>query len=108
LSSPCSLLVPLPPLLTPFPYTTLFRSRFPPLMVGSTAALVAASLLFVVAAAPLYQLGQRAAEFLFEPAQYVEAVLGPCDVSPPASSGSPPCGSPPGPTGRGPTCCPGP
>ncbi|HEX7100062.1 MAG TPA: Na+/H+ antiporter subunit D [Acidimicrobiia bacterium] len=53
------------------------RPRFPPLMVGSTAALVGASLLFVVVAAPLYEMGQRAAEFLFEPARYVEAVLGP-------------------------------
>ena len=52
------------------------RPKLPPLMVGSTAALVGASLLFVVAAAPLYELGERAAGFLFDPGQYVEAVLG--------------------------------
>jgi len=53
------------------------RLRFPGLMVWSTGFLVAASIAFVVAAAPLYELGQNAAAALIDPSIYVETVLGP-------------------------------
>lgn len=53
------------------------RLRFPPLMVGSTAFLVAASLAYVVAAAPLYELGQNAAAGLIDPSTYIASVLEP-------------------------------
>jgi multicomponent Na+:H+ antiporter subunit D len=53
------------------------RLRSPRLMVLPTALLVAASLAFVVMAAPLYGLGENAARGLMDPAFYVEEVLGP-------------------------------
>ncbi|MFP3913926.1 MAG: Na+/H+ antiporter subunit D [Actinomycetota bacterium] len=53
------------------------RVRLPRLMVGSTAFLVAAGLAFVVAAAPLYELGENAAAALVDTSSYVTTVLGP-------------------------------
>ncbi|HSJ35066.1 MAG TPA: Na+/H+ antiporter subunit D [Acidimicrobiia bacterium] len=53
------------------------RLRSPRLMVASTATLVAASLAFVVAAAPLYDLAESAAQALMDPSFYVREVLGP-------------------------------
>lgn len=62
----------------PYPETLgAGRLRFPRLMVGPTALLVALSLAFVIAGAPLYELGQVAAESLIDPARYVAAVVGP-------------------------------
>jgi multicomponent Na+:H+ antiporter subunit D len=46
------------------------------LMVGSTASLVVLSLAIAVAAGPLYDLSERAAQDLVDPTSYVEAVLG--------------------------------
>jgi multicomponent Na+:H+ antiporter subunit D len=46
-------------------------------MFGSTAALVALSLVIAVAAGPLYDLSERAARDLIDPVEYVEKVLGP-------------------------------
>jgi multicomponent Na+:H+ antiporter subunit D len=51
--------------------------RFPALMVAPTAFLVVASLAYVVAAAPIYELGAIAAESLVDPSSYVSAVRGP-------------------------------
>lgn len=45
-------------------------------MVGATAELVIVSLVVAVWAAPLYDLTQRAAADLLDPARYVDAVLG--------------------------------
>jgi multicomponent Na+:H+ antiporter subunit D len=53
------------------------RVRLPVPMVGATAALVVASLAFVVAAQPLFHLGERAAATLLQPGAYIEEVLGP-------------------------------
>jgi multicomponent Na+:H+ antiporter subunit D len=53
------------------------RLRFPRLMLGPTAVLVALSLAFVVAAAPLYELGEIAAAGLIDPTGYLEAVGSP-------------------------------
>lgn len=50
------------------------RIRFPRLMVGPTALLVVLSLAYVVAAAPLYELGQVAAAGLIDPSAYVASV----------------------------------
>ncbi len=50
------------------------RMRLAPLMLAPTVFLVAASLAFVVAAAPLYELGRTAAEALIDPATYISAV----------------------------------
>jgi multicomponent Na+:H+ antiporter subunit D len=52
------------------------RLTFPRLMVGPTAILVLLGLLFVVAAAPLYGLGEQAAAGLVDPSTYIQAVLG--------------------------------
>ncbi|MFP5224772.1 MAG: Na+/H+ antiporter subunit D [Actinomycetota bacterium] len=49
--------------------------QMPPGMVGPTALLVALSLVVVVAAAPLWDLSQRAAGELLSPGGYIEAVL---------------------------------
>lgn len=48
----------------------------PRVMVASTAALVACSLLVAVAAGPIYALSERAARDLMEPRAYVDRVLG--------------------------------
>jgi multicomponent Na+:H+ antiporter subunit D len=53
------------------------RLRSPRLMTASTATLVVASLVFVVAAAPLYGLAENAAHALMDPSVYVREVLGP-------------------------------
>jgi formate hydrogenlyase subunit 3/multisubunit Na+/H+ antiporter MnhD subunit len=55
---------------------TVEPRRLSPLMVGATACLVVASLAFVVAAAPLYELGEVAARGLIDPSVYVTAVMG--------------------------------
>lgn len=47
-----------------------------PLMLGSTAALVAVSVAIAIAAGPLYDLCARAATDLMDPSSYVTAVLG--------------------------------
>ncbi len=52
------------------------RLTFPRMMVGSTAVLVVLGLAFVIAAAPLYDLGEQAAAGLVDPTIYIEAVLG--------------------------------
>ncbi len=49
-------------------------SGFPALMVAPTVFLVVVSLAFVVAAAPLYALGESAASGLIDPSTYVAAV----------------------------------
>ena len=46
------------------------------LMTGSTAALVLLSLAIAVYAGPLYELSERAAQDLIDPAAYIKAVLG--------------------------------
>ncbi|MEX1272191.1 MAG: proton-conducting transporter membrane subunit, partial [Acidimicrobiia bacterium] len=51
--------------------------RLPRLMTASTGILVVASIAFVVAAAPLYELGETAARGLIDPSVYIEAVRGP-------------------------------
>ncbi|MBW3626966.1 MAG: Na+/H+ antiporter subunit D, partial [Actinobacteria bacterium] len=51
------------------------RLSSPALMVAPTAALVVLSLVIAVAAAPLWDLSERAAATLVDPAPYVEAVL---------------------------------
>jgi len=51
------------------------RTGLPALMVAPTVFLVAASLAFVVAAAPLYALGQTAADGLIDRSVYVSAVI---------------------------------
>jgi multicomponent Na+:H+ antiporter subunit D len=51
-----------------------------PLMLGSTVALVALSVVISVAAAPLYRLSERAAVTLVERDPYIEAVLGPTEM----------------------------
>ena len=56
---------------------TTSRLRLPRLMVASTGVLVAASIAFVIAAAPLYELGEVAAEALIDPAIYIDAVRSP-------------------------------
>ena len=48
----------------------------PWLMLGPTGVLVALSIAFVVAAAPLYELGEVAAANLIDPSRYIEAVTG--------------------------------
>jgi multicomponent Na+:H+ antiporter subunit D len=48
----------------------------PALMMGATAVVVAASVVAMIAAGPLWELATRAAEDLVEPSRYVEAVLG--------------------------------
>jgi len=48
---------------------------FPALMVAPTVFLVLVSLVFVVAAAPLYALGEAAASGLIDPATYISAVI---------------------------------
>jgi len=48
--------------------------RLPWLMTASTGILVFASVAFVVAAAPLYELGETAARGLIDPSVYIEAV----------------------------------
>ena len=53
------------------------RVRFPRLMVGPTAVLVALSVLYVVAAGPLYELGEIAATGLIDSSQYLAAVGAP-------------------------------
>jgi multicomponent Na+:H+ antiporter subunit D len=53
------------------------RVRLPRLMVSSTAFLVVAGVAFVIAAAPLYELGQNAAAGLVDPSRYIATVLGP-------------------------------
>ncbi|MFP3881574.1 MAG: Na+/H+ antiporter subunit D [Actinomycetota bacterium] len=53
------------------------RLTFPGLMVGSTAAMVLLGLLYVVAAAPIYELGEQAAAGLIDTSTYISAVLGP-------------------------------
>jgi multicomponent Na+:H+ antiporter subunit D len=55
---------------------TLTRPRRA-LMVGSTASLVALSLVIAVASGPLYDLSERAAVDLMDTRSYTEAVLGP-------------------------------
>jgi multicomponent Na+:H+ antiporter subunit D len=60
----------------PMESDTIEPRRLPPLMVGATACLVVASLAFVVAAAPLYELGEVAARGLVDPSVYVTAVRG--------------------------------
>lgn len=52
------------------------RLKLPRLMVWSTAALVLATLGFVVIAEPLYQISEQAAIALLDPSPYIEAVLG--------------------------------
>lgn len=52
------------------------RLRSPRLMMASTATLVVASLVFVVAASPLYGLAENAAQALMDPTVYVGEVLG--------------------------------
>lgn len=49
--------------------------RLSPLMVAPTAVLVAASIAFVIAAAPLYSLGETAARGLMDTSTYVSAVI---------------------------------
>ena len=49
----------------------------PPLMVVPTAALMVLSIAFAAAAGPLYELCQRAAADLLDPAEYLRAVLQP-------------------------------
>jgi len=51
--------------------------RFPRLMVVPTGFLVLLSIAFVVAAAPLYELGEVAAASLIDPDGYIAAVMGP-------------------------------
>ena len=51
------------------------QMRNPRLMVWATSALVVAGLAFVVAAAPLYELGLNAAATLVDPSAYVQAVM---------------------------------
>jgi multicomponent Na+:H+ antiporter subunit D len=63
-----------PPVADALEQTTL---RFPRLMLGATTAVVVAGLAFVVAAAPLYHLGEVAAAGLINPAAYIEAVMSP-------------------------------
>jgi len=48
----------------------------PVLMIGPTVALALVSVGIAVAAGPLYELCQRAATDLLDPARYVDAVLG--------------------------------
>ncbi|MDK1018475.1 MAG: Na+/H+ antiporter subunit D [Actinomycetota bacterium] len=52
------------------------RLVFPRLMVLPTAALVLLTLVFVVAAEPLYRISEHAAITLLDPTLYIEAVLG--------------------------------
>ena len=49
----------------------------PPLMIVPTAALMVLSIAFAAAAGPLYELCQRAAADLLDPAEYLRAVLQP-------------------------------
>jgi multicomponent Na+:H+ antiporter subunit D len=58
----------------------LVKLRLNPLMLGSTIALVGLSVVISVAAAPLYQLSERAARTLVEREPYIEAVLGPAEA----------------------------
>ena len=50
---------------------------FPRMMTGPTALLVALGIAFVVAAAPLYELGEIAAGGLIDPSTYISAVRAP-------------------------------
>ncbi|CAN5526258.1 Na+/H+ antiporter subunit D [soil metagenome] len=58
------------------PRPTVGRLGAPPVMVGATAALVLVSLVIAAAAGPLYELSERAAAELLDPAAYIGAVLG--------------------------------
>jgi multicomponent Na+:H+ antiporter subunit D len=57
--------------------STTVTTRIPPLMVLATAALAVLSLGVAVLAGPIYELSERAATDLVDPAIYVRAVLGP-------------------------------
>ncbi|CAN5785567.1 Na+/H+ antiporter subunit D [soil metagenome] len=61
----------------PIPEAPPEHHRFPALMLAPTVFLVAASVAVVVAAAPLYELGQTAAAGLFDTTGYLSAVLSP-------------------------------
>ncbi|HSJ29450.1 MAG TPA: proton-conducting transporter membrane subunit, partial [Acidimicrobiia bacterium] len=64
--------------LPPVPDSLTGRTiRLPALMLTPTGALVAASIAFVVFAAPLYDLGETAAAVLVDPSVYVDAVRAP-------------------------------
>ncbi len=57
------------------PEGTDARLQVPPLMMWSTAVMVAVSLGFVVVAGPLFEFSERAAEVLLDRTDYIEAVL---------------------------------
>jgi multicomponent Na+:H+ antiporter subunit D len=53
------------------------RLHFPGIMVGSTAAITAVSLVIALFAGPLYAYAERAAEDLMDPSRYVAEVMAP-------------------------------